>query len=214
MTIAVLANDTLKKEWLSKTVPDSVELYWADSMRSLVMVEADAYFDLLFRPDPERTAQLKKVLPKPVFINAVINSTKETGKDFIRINAWPGFLERPVMELAVAGTDQNEKVLPVMDALQWKYLLVPDIPGMVTPRVISMIINEAYYTLGDQVSTRAEIDTAMKLGTNYPRGPFEWSEIIGLENIGDLLEALAAHDPRYNLSPALVNELANTGINK
>jgi 3-hydroxyacyl-CoA dehydrogenase len=44
-----------------------------------------------------------------------------------------------------------------------------------------MIINEAYFALEDNVSTKAETDIAMKLGTNYPYGPFEWGQLIGLK---------------------------------
>ena len=42
-----------------------------------------------------------------------------------------------------------------------------------------MIINEAFLALQEGVSTKEEINTAMKLGTNYPLGPFEWVEKIG-----------------------------------
>ncbi len=69
-----------------------------------------------------------------------------------------------------------------------------------------MIINEAWYTLGDDISTKEEIDTAMKLGTNYPYGPFEWGEKIGIERIIELLESLAKTDSRYTVAPALLNQ--------
>ena len=49
----------------------------------------------------------------------------------------------------------------------------PDIPGFISARVVSMIINEAYFALEEEVSSKEEIDTAMKLGTNYPYGPFD-----------------------------------------
>jgi 3-hydroxybutyryl-CoA dehydrogenase len=63
--------------------------------------------------------------------------------------------------------------------------------------VVSMIINEAFIALGENVSTREEIDTAMKLGTNYPYGPFEWAELIGVENIISLLNKLSEKDNHY-----------------
>ncbi len=66
-----------------------------------------------------------------------------------------------------------------------------------------MIINEAFYALGDDVSTKEEIDVAMKLGTNYPFGPFEWGEKIGLQNIIELLKKLSENDKRYNVAPYL-----------
>ena len=93
--------------------------------------------------------------------------------------------------------------------LGWKYRIVPDIPGMISGRILAMIINEAYYTLQENVSTREEIDIAMKLGTNYPFGPFEWSEKIGLENIYDLLNKLGATDDRYMPAMGMVAAIAN-----
>jgi 3-hydroxybutyryl-CoA dehydrogenase len=44
----------------------------------------------------------------------------------------------------------------------------------------------------------------MRLGTNYPFGPFEWSEKIGLENIYDLLNKLAATDDRYTPAKGMI----------
>ena len=83
---------------------------------------------------------------------------------------------------------------------------VPDIPGFITPRVISMIINEAWFTLDEKVSTKEEIDTAMKLGTNYPYGPFEWGTRIGLKNVYELLTMLSKINSRYTPSSLLQKE--------
>ena len=213
MTIAILADDVLKEEWLTKEAPPAVVFTWVDSVRSLVMTEADAYFDLLFDADPERMERLKSIKGKPLFVNAVAWVGTVTGKQFIRITAWPTLLRRPVIEIALTAPEQSEAVKSVFDALQWRYQLVPDVGGMITPRILAMIVNEAYYTLGAEVSTRAEIDTAMKLGTNYPMGPFEWSAAIGLENIGTLLKELGRTDERYVLAPALEQELAGSVSN-
>ena len=48
MTIAVLADDALKKEWLAKPVNSEVEILWCGSVKTLVATVADAYIDLLF----------------------------------------------------------------------------------------------------------------------------------------------------------------------
>ncbi len=61
-----------------------------------------------------------------------------------------------------------------------------DEPGFVSARIVSMIINEAYFTLEAGTSTKEEIDIAMKLGTGYPFGPFEWGEMIGLSRIAGI----------------------------
>jgi 3-hydroxyacyl-CoA dehydrogenase len=70
-----------------------------------------------------------------------------------------------------------------------------------------MIINEAYFALGEDVSSKDEIDLAMKLGTNYPYGPFEWCKKIGLKKVYSLLEKLSDTDSRYSIAPAMKNEL-------
>jgi 3-hydroxybutyryl-CoA dehydrogenase len=207
MTIAILADDGLKAEWLAKEAPEEMEFVWVDSVSSLVMVEADAYFDLLFDADPERTARLKQLKGKPVFINAVPWTGATTGGSFIRINAWPGLLRRPITEVAVTDPAQEVIVSEVFTQLQWRYQLVPDTCGMITPRILAMIINEAWFTFGEGVSTKEEIDTAMKLGTNYPMGPFEWGEMIGLEKIYGLLKELGRTEERYAVAPALEQDL-------
>ena len=80
-------------------------------------------------------------------------------------------------------------------------------------RIIAMIVNEAYFALGDGISTKEEIDTAMKLGTNYPYGPFEWSEKIGLKKIYALLQNLGNSGERYLVAPLLkydIESITNT----
>jgi 3-hydroxybutyryl-CoA dehydrogenase len=68
-----------------------------------------------------------------------------------------------------------------------------------------MIINEAYFAWGDEVSSKTDIDTAMKLGTNYPFGPFEWANRIGIENVYGTLAAMYqdTQEERYKICPLL-----------
>ena len=91
----------------------------------------------------------------------------------------------------------------VFESLGWNFVFVKDEPGLVAARVICMIINEAFFALQEEVSTIDEIDLAMKLGTNYPFGPFEWENRIGLQNVYRLLKTLSAKDKRYCVSPLL-----------
>ena len=87
-----------------------------------------------------------------------------------------------------------------------KIISVADEPGLVAAAIVATIINEAYFALEDEVSTKAAIDTAMKLGTNYPYGPFEWAEKTGLENIAALLKKLSVTDSRYQPAGLLIRE--------
>lgn len=73
------------------------------------------------------------------------------------------------------------------------------------PRIISMIINEAYFALEEKLANPEDIDQAMKFGVNYPLGPIEWGQKIGLQNVLDLLQELSqiTEDPRYRPSTFL-----------
>lgn len=200
MRLNILAGELLKNEFLQKNIPAEIKIDWSASLEELVTRPADAYFDLLFENEPARVAALARLLPSPVYINAVTDTLAEIGHSFIRINAWPGFLGRSVMEVV----SNKAPGTAILDTLGWKFKVVPDQPGMIAPRVIAMIVNEAYFALGEDVSSKGEIDTAMKLGTNYPYGPFEWAEKIGLVNIGQLLRRLSKTDDRYAPANALL----------
>jgi len=93
--------------------------------------------------------------------------------------------------------------------LERNFVWVPDEPGMIAARIIVMIINEAYFALSENISTKEEIDIAMKLGTNYPYGPFEWSAKIGLQNVYALLKHLNKKESRYEIAPLLIEECKN-----
>jgi 3-hydroxybutyryl-CoA dehydrogenase len=207
MKIVIAAGEILKQEMLRKTVPATVELTWIDKIHEIKKEDdADAYFDLEFEGSAQRIDFLKQFLPKPVFINSVEKTLSETGRSFIRINAWPTFLQRNICEVSLDETQKNN-ASKILDMLGWQYRFVPDVCGMISARIVAMIVNEAYYTFEENVSTKEEIDIAMKLGTNYPYGPFEWSEKIGLQKIYALLCALEKTSTRYSISKALKNEI-------
>lgn len=73
------------------------------------------------------------------------------------------------------------------------------------PRTIAMVINEAVFALQEGVATAADIDMAMKLGTNYPKGPLAWCDEIGAYTIVAILEALQIEygADRYKIAPLL-----------
>jgi len=139
---------------------------------------------------------------KPVIINEVTETLTDLKlpDNFHRINAWPGFLQRRIWEVA---SNAPEKIKRLFDAFEKKPFFVKDEPGFVSARVISMIINEAFFALEEKISTKDEIDLAMKTGTNYPYGPFEWAERIGVGNILKLLQKLSEKEERYLPAPGL-----------
>lgn len=211
MHIVVIADDQQREEFLSKNIPDGVLITWVSI--NAIVPEADAYFDLLFE---DQGPSFEEVTDKPVFVNAVITTCDALPQNFIRINAWNGFLKREIMEISAAdlpagrqGSQIVASAKKILYQMGWNSQDVPDTPGMIAARVIAMIINEAYFGLGDEISSREDIDIAMKLGTNYPYGPFEWSEKIGLKKIYVLLKKLHETDTRYAVAPALEKEITD-----
>ncbi len=132
-----------------------------------------------------------------VVINDVTGTLHNLPDNFIRINGWPTFLERKTIEAAAKNENTKEKMKPFFSAINKEISWTPDIPGFISSRVICGIINEAFFALEEGISTPAHIDLAMKNGTNYPYGPFEWAEKIGLSNIYSLLNVLSREHPRY-----------------
>ncbi len=82
---------------------------------------------------------------------------------------------------------------------------IKDAIAGVFPRTLAMIINEAAFAVQESVATAADIDTAMKLGTNYPKGPLAWCDEIGAEAIVAILDALAGEygSERYRVATLL-----------
>ena len=207
MVIVVLANESLKMELLAQGMSEGVGIHWITEPGALLHHEdADAYIDLLFQNDAERIKLLQQVQPKPILINAIIPTLGQLPADFIRFNGWNTFVKRPVVEAAGIDEKTKAKAEEIFSLFNKKMEWVPDVPGFISARVIAMIINEAYFALNEKVSTKEEIDVAMKLGTNYPYGPFEWSEKIGLKNIYELLFTLSRTSPRYEPAGLLKKE--------
>jgi len=142
-----------------------------------------------------------------VSLTKVVNSieTKATCFGFCGL---PTFLNRELLEVSLLEKTDLNSLEKVCGLLNTKFAVVKDQVGLVTARVICMIINEAYFAIQGNIASRTDIDLAMKLGTNYPFGPFEWCEKIGIKNVYDLLNAVykSAKDERYRVCELLKEE--------
>lgn len=87
-------------------------------------------------------------------------------------------------------------------------LTASDAPVTTNPvaRTVAMLVNEAVDLVARGEASPDDVDTAMQLGTNYPKGPIAWGAEIGLDVIADRLRQLDAAFPggRYRVSPALL----------
>lgn len=138
------------------------------------------------------------------FVHAPGFTLSELPGNSIRLNAWPGFAEGKDWEMVWSGPEAEKISLAVCNSLQKNPIHVPDEIGMTGGRVLLSILNEAFLLLGEKSANRQDIDLAMKLGTNYPFGPFDWGEKIGWKEAYSVLKRLADSDARYE--PAIMWE--------
>ena len=119
-------------------------------------------------------------------------------------------LQGPTGSLAYAvarGTseDWQEQAPAWLRALGFDPERIADAPGLVVARTVAMLINEAADAVLQGVCSPAGADVAMKLGVNYPAGPFEWLAHWDVAGVTAVLQALDAsyRGERYRISPWL-----------
>jgi 3-hydroxybutyryl-CoA dehydrogenase len=107
---------------------------------------------------------------------------------------------------------QREQVMRTLQDWGLQPTEVHDVPGLIVGRTVAMLVNEAADAVHQGVCDAKDADTAMKLGTNYPAGPFEWLAEIGSAYVVDMLDNLfkAYRSERYRISP-LVRKAYWTG---
>jgi len=200
MRISVISNE---KDFVELTETYQ-NINWVHIKSLIEIVETDA-IDVIINLNKDAYFEDYSGFKMPVLINSVSNTLKTSkhGAHVIRLNGWNGFLKRTTWELA----GENNDILKQLSAyLGVRFSFLPDEPGFVSARVLAMIINEAYFAKEENVSTENEIDIALKLGTNYPKGPFEWANEIGLNNVFELLKKLSLNDARYTVCKLLEKE--------
>jgi 3-hydroxybutyryl-CoA dehydrogenase len=149
-----------------------------------------------------------------VLTSALACSTTEAASWAARPEAVAGWgalppLEKDGMVEVAAGLRTAPETLQQAE-LFWHSLglataRVADAPGLVRARVLCALVNEAATALGEGVASAGDIDTAMTLGLNYPRGPLEWGDRIGLDVVLGVMQGLFEEfgEDRYRPSPLL-----------
>jgi 3-hydroxybutyryl-CoA dehydrogenase len=173
----------------------------------------DVIFDLNFDDDRANFSAYAGLKEKMVFVSAVKQSLSEAvfmhqvkvKCRLFGINAIPSFLNDSLLEFSLYRKFEMEDLKNFMAKVKLDFLPIEDRVGMIKPRVIFMIINEACYTLQEGTASIEDIDKSMKLGTNYPFGPFEWCDKIGVTHVFETLNAIYddTRDERYKICPLL-----------
>jgi 3-hydroxybutyryl-CoA dehydrogenase len=183
-----------------------------------LLEKCEVVFDFIIERDPGQIEIYHNYPKSTIFLNAVkINLEQllkkfepESGGSFFGFNGLSTFFNRSLLEVSLFRNKDTDRLEAICEKLKTEFQIVDDRVGLVTPRVICMIINEAFYTVMEGTATRDDIDKAMKLGTNYPYGPFEWCERIGIREVYEVLTAVYedTRDERYEICPLLVEDLS------
>ena len=102
--------------------------------------------------------------------------------------------------------DGQAAITSALAACGWQALVMRDVPGLFIARTVAALINEGADAVYQGVCDEQAVDQAMRLGTNYPAGPFEWLQQAGVIGTVDLLNNLfgAYRSERYRVSPLLL----------
>jgi 3-hydroxybutyryl-CoA dehydrogenase len=90
----------------------------------------------------------------------------------------------PLVEIVRGLETSDETAAAVRKAAEQmgkETVVINEFPGFVTSRISVLVGNEAFYMLQEGLGTPEEIDKAIKLGLNYPMGPLELADLVGLD---------------------------------
>lgn len=104
--------------------------------------------------------------------------------------------------------DERELVTQAFARLDVHVIWTADHPGLYVLRTIAMLINEGCEAVLHNIASEADIDAAMKYGVNYPKGPFEWAQMLGYDTVLNTLNNLQRiyGEERYRASLYLVKK--------
>jgi 3-hydroxybutyryl-CoA dehydrogenase len=176
----------------------------------------DVIFDLDFDDTPEQIQIYHQLRNKLVIVGSVKIQLEELYAEvgsnptctIVGMNSLPTFINRNIVECCATNPQDELIASDFFSNINLKSRFVKSRIGLVTPRIVCMIINEAYYTVQEGTASKNDIDLGMKLGTAYPKGPFEWSKEIGLDHVYETLDALYqdTKDERYKIASLLKTE--------
>ena len=117
----------------------------------------------------------------------------------------------PVMKLLeiIRGYETSDETLEI--AKEWgksigkEVIVVNEAPAFAVNRVLCVMLNEAFYVLGEGIATAEDIDKGMVLGCNHPIGPLALSDLVGMETLLRVVEGLHKElGDKYRPAPLLV----------
>jgi 3-hydroxybutyryl-CoA dehydrogenase len=89
-------------------------------------------------------------------------------------------------------------------------VVVEDVAGLIVDRVMASVINEAAYMLQTKLASMEDINRVPKACLNWPMGPFEFADHIGIDNVVATLDAATKDGPQF-LPSLLLRQMVAAG---
>lgn len=123
---------------------------------------------------------------------------------------------KPTVEV-IRGFHTSEQTIAITNELLAKMgkegILVNDMPGFVSNRILMLTVNEAVFVLQDQVASAQQVDDIFKKCFGHKMGPLETADLIGLDTILYSVEVLheSYNDSKYRPCP-LLKKMVDAGL--
>lgn len=125
----------------------------------------------------------------------------------IGLNFWPLDPEAKLVQITrgIKTSDETyQQCKGFVEKINKTVVTLKDSPGLILNRVLAAMINEAIFVLSYGIASRDDIDNMLKLGANFPMGPLEYADYLGLDNVLNTLELLYRElGPQYRPCPLL-----------
>jgi 3-hydroxybutyryl-CoA dehydrogenase len=152
-------------------------------------------------------------IPVSLLASATRRPNKVIGTHFM--NPVPLMKGVEIVKTLLTSEETLELSLDFIKSLGKETVVVKDSPGFVTNRIITLVMNEAAKLLEESLASIEDIDKIEKLSHNWPMGPFELADLVGIDVIVDLLEGIYQQTgwERYKPAPLLKRmvEIGYTG---
>jgi len=209
---------------------DETHAYWACVVYTDDLPAALHGADLVIESVPEKLElkkevfqQIEQLAPPGAILSTNTSSLPVT--ELAGVVGNPGrvvgthfFNPAPVMKLVeiIVGLNTNQEtvdeVVEFVKSIAKEAVIVKDLPGFVTTRVGLMLISEAIFAYQEGAADKDDLDKAMKLGYNLPMGPLALADLVGLDVVLHILDALFENykDSRYR-APILLRRMVQAG---
>ncbi len=164
---------------------------------------------------PEETilASNTSGIPISLLASATRRPGKVIGTHFM--NPVPLMKGVEIVKSLLTSEDTLKVSLGFVQSLGKETVVVKDSPGFVTNRIVTLVMNEAAKLLEEDLASIEDIDKIERLSHNWPMGPFELADLVGIDVVVDLLEGIYQQTgwERYKPAPVLKRmvEIGYTG---